>query len=416
MEFLINNKLIKKNSIAITAIFTIFLLAVIVWAADNAPSYVAGSAQKNQSTVYSMMKVNFTSNWTDDTTLKNWTFETNNSGSWVNSTVVNFGTAASGSNITGYVLLVNANPGTNVSWRVWAVDNQTNLASTTTQYFVVADNQPPLWTAATLLASGQSYYSGTMNFMSNWTDNTTLSSYILEINQSAVYTNATSVAFGSNGMTLNTITISAAEGVIVSWRVWANDTSNNWNVTDTQTFTAGAVPSSSGTPIGGGSSGGSSSSTPKTKANYTNYTYICTDTDYAGAYPTINYNKVGTVAVVRSDGVIMYTGTDFCMSSATADLTEYSCATSRSISLGQVSTKCQYGCSNGACLQQAAPGTSCAEDSSLPGCSTEDIPRLATPIRSRSPSTNSILWVVGGAIGLVLIGMIYSSFKLKKKK
>ena len=411
MGFLINDKLIKKNIIVITAIFAIFLFTPIVLAADNAQTYVAGSSQKNQSTVYSMMNVNFTSNWTDDTKLSNWTFETNNSGLWVNSTVVNFGTAASGSNITGYVLLVNANPGTNVSWRFWTYDNQTHLVGTGTQYFVVADNQPPLWTTGTLLTTGNNYYSSIMNFMSNWTDNTTLDSFIFEINQTGGYVNTTSAAFGlNNSMTNYTMTIIAAENMVVSWRFWVNDTSNNWNVTSLQTFIAGAVPSggSGGSSISSGSSGGSSS-TPT--VNYTNYTYRCTDTDSA-IYPTINYNVKGTSTVTRSDGKIMYTNTDYCTEST---LTEYFCITQNSQSISKGNNICQYGCGNGACLQQqvVAPSPTCAENPSMPGCNNNEPPVL---LKTRSPSTNTILWIVGGAGALVIIGMAYSVINIKKKK
>jgi hypothetical protein len=416
MGFLINNKLIKKNTIFITAIFAIFLLAAIVWAAGTPPQWIAGSLLKNQTTVYSNMFVNFTSNWTDSETLRNWTFQINQSGSWVNSSVIAFGTDPT-SNRTSNVTFISAIPGTTVSWRFWAYDNETNLNVTSTQTFLIADNQPPLWTAGTLLAEGQQYQSGIMTLRSNWTDNTTLDSFILELNQSGSgYTNSTPVAFTSNGMTNNTVLIGVAEGNIVSWRFWVNDTSNNLNVTDLQTFMVEHHD-----PIAQGGSPSSGGGSPSASVvNYTNYTYRCTDTDYAGTYPTINYNLKGTATVIRNDGKVMYTGTDICINGTTntTDLTEYSCAASTSSGLGQYSTKCQYGCSNGACLQQVAPATSCAEDPSLPGCSTDETPILRqTPIRiSRSPGNSIFLGIVGSLIVIVIIGMMYSAITLKKKK
>ncbi len=234
-------KISNKNSLILSIIFSVFLFLAIVYAADVAPTFVTGSAIKNQSTVNSMMYVNFSSNWTDDTTLKNWTFETNQSGTLVNSTFVAFGTAASGSNISSLVLLVNGAPGANVSWRFIVHDNQTNFAATPYQYFVIIDNQPPLWIAGSIQKNQTTIYPNTqVNFTANWTDNTTLNSWTFEINKTGLWVNSTPVVFSTgNNMSSQVYLVDSNTNVNVTWRFWVNDSSNNWNVTSYDSFIVG---------------------------------------------------------------------------------------------------------------------------------------------------------------------------------
>ncbi len=101
---------------------------------------------------------------------------------------------------------------------------------------LTADTDPPDWTSPqkneTLVYTGQF-----INFTATWNDDIALSSYIFSINQSGIWINSSSVAFSATpGMSANISIINATVGTVVQWRFFANDTTDNWNVTTTQTF------------------------------------------------------------------------------------------------------------------------------------------------------------------------------------
>jgi hypothetical protein len=81
-----------------------------------------------------------------------------------------------------------------------------------------------------------------VNFTANWTDDTGLSTFIFSINQSLVFVNSTAITFsGTSSSGSNVTQITAATGTNVSWKFYANDTSNNWNETAVQTFVVSAL-------------------------------------------------------------------------------------------------------------------------------------------------------------------------------
>ena len=102
------------------------------------------------------------------------------------------------------------------------------------------DTTPPTYDANTLgtntTAAGQPCL-----FHCNWSDDTGLSGFILEHNNTGVLTNETWTSFDSlgtgNTWSNITLTLNNTVGVVIQWRIYANDTSNNWNVTDIQYLT-----------------------------------------------------------------------------------------------------------------------------------------------------------------------------------
>jgi len=91
------------------------------------------------------------------------------------------------------------------------------------------DTTPPIWTNA-----------GTNNtspgqptlFYVKWADNAGLSGFIFGTNNTGTWVNGTWTPMsGAVNWSNVTKTINSIQGIVVQWRVWANDTSNNWNAT-----------------------------------------------------------------------------------------------------------------------------------------------------------------------------------------
>mgnify|MGYP001609455999 FL=1 len=78
-------------------------------------------------------------------------------------------------------------------------------------------------------------------FNSTWTDETGLATtggYIFGTNNTGTFTNETWTAFTTNPQTVSVSkTLNSTVGAVIQWQYWANDTSNNWNNTGTQTLT-----------------------------------------------------------------------------------------------------------------------------------------------------------------------------------
>ncbi|HLC73855.1 MAG TPA: LamG domain-containing protein [Candidatus Nanoarchaeia archaeon] len=111
-----------------------------------------------------------------------------------------------------------------------------------------AVNKAPNWSTPgknqTTIFNGQF-----VNFSTIWSDDTGLSTFILEINQSGNYVNSSPTLFNPTGGTLrnstNVTKIIGGAGFNVTWRFYANDTNDNWNVTALQSFViSGLVPNS----------------------------------------------------------------------------------------------------------------------------------------------------------------------------
>jgi hypothetical protein len=99
------------------------------------------NAQTNKTYVYENDSVKFTTNWTDDVALAGYKFSINQTGTWVNSSLVSFsGTSDTSENSTQ----ITASTGTTVEWRFYAKDTSDNENATDIQSFVVTSPAPPL--------------------------------------------------------------------------------------------------------------------------------------------------------------------------------------------------------------------------------------------------------------------------------
>jgi len=106
------------------------------------------------------------------------------------------------------------------------------------------DTTPPSY-------SGLSYSTtlggSSCTFKITWQDNVGLSHYIFSWNFGEGWQNTTTTAFTSNPQTVSVTKTLPAAGTTVSFRWYANDTSNNWGDTGTRTFTT-TSPSVPGGP------------------------------------------------------------------------------------------------------------------------------------------------------------------------
>jgi uncharacterized membrane protein (DUF441 family)/phage gp46-like protein len=126
----------------------------------------------------------------------------------------------------------------------------------------VADTTPPTYSnvGTNTTRAGQPCL-----FSVKWTDNVALSGFIFGTNNTGVWVNDTWTAWTGSPTTAwsnVTKTLNSAVHVVVCWQIWANDTSNNWNTTGTQTLTTtGAFYSSTSQPL-------SISPTPSRQSTY----------------------------------------------------------------------------------------------------------------------------------------------------
>jgi hypothetical protein len=96
------------------------------------------SADKSPSVVFQDYNISFSSAWQDDIFLGCYIFSINQTGTWTNTSCINF-PAGSSSGIANYTYQITAAPGTNVQWRFYANDSRNQWNSTQIYSFVVAD-------------------------------------------------------------------------------------------------------------------------------------------------------------------------------------------------------------------------------------------------------------------------------------
>jgi hypothetical protein len=66
----------------------------------------------------------------------------------------------------------------------------------------------------------------------SWADNVALSGFIFGTNNTGTWVNSTWTPMsGTSNWSNVTETLTSIPGIVLQWRVWANDTSNNWNQT-----------------------------------------------------------------------------------------------------------------------------------------------------------------------------------------
>ena len=166
---------------------------------------------------------------------------------------------------------------TNGVWNFTGVfaGNQNYTAASATHFANVTgfDMEPPRWVNAN--SSTQTPTEGSSLILdANWTDNMALDKAVLSTNETGSFINYT--AFYSSPISMNGASFessftwsnsSFAAGAVIAWRIYANDTSGNQNVTPINTFTIQAAPPSP-PPAGGGGGGAGGAYVPPAKALY----------------------------------------------------------------------------------------------------------------------------------------------------
>ena len=95
--------------------------------------------------------------------------------------------------------------------------------------YVVVDTTPPEWSNA---GTNNTIAGQPTLFHVKWTDNVGLSGFIFGTNNMGTWTNDTwTLMSGTIDWSNVTKTLNSTVGIVVQWRVWANDTFNNWNDT-----------------------------------------------------------------------------------------------------------------------------------------------------------------------------------------
>lgn len=125
------------------------------------------------------------------------------------------------------------------------------IKSTTTQFdfkgdlvkfevtYQVIDTVPPQWSNA---GTNSTFAGQPTLFHVKWTDNVGLSGFVFGTNNTGTWLNGTWTPMnGAVNWSNVTKILNSTVGVIVLWRVWANDTSNNWNNTGILSLTTTTV-------------------------------------------------------------------------------------------------------------------------------------------------------------------------------
>jgi len=123
--------------------------------------------------------------------------------------------------------------GTVIAWRQYANDsiNRVNVSQTRNITVTSADTTKPTYS----LNSTNSTLAGTpVKHNLKWTDNIGLSGYIFSFdNCTGTFANDSFVSFsGTTNWSNVTKTINSTVGCTIQWKVYANDTSNNWNASE----------------------------------------------------------------------------------------------------------------------------------------------------------------------------------------
>jgi len=103
----------------------------------------------------------------------------------------------------------------------------------------VADTTPPVWSNA---GTNNTIAGQPTLFYVKWTDNIGLSGFIFGTNNTGTWSNDTWTPMSGTTNWSNITKILNSTASLVQWRVWANDTSNNWNDTGILSLTLLKLP------------------------------------------------------------------------------------------------------------------------------------------------------------------------------
>ena len=121
-----------------------------------------------------------------------------------------------------------------VAWRIWSNDSIGNINATALMLFQVVDTTPPKWDSQSQNDSNPGQFDSVLLSARVW-DNLNLSYAILSTNETGAWANKTILQMThDNSIQWSNFTWqnnSVPSLTWVGWRIWYNDTSNNYNVT-----------------------------------------------------------------------------------------------------------------------------------------------------------------------------------------
>jgi len=139
--------------------------------------------------------------------------------------------------------VINSTVGATIKWRVYANDTSDNWNASDVYSFMTTETNPPTYSndATNITTAGQS-----CNFALDWNDDYALSpggGYVFSTNNSGTWENASWTAFTSTPQTAqNGTVLNSTVGALVQWKFYANDTFDNWNVSETYSLTTSSTP------------------------------------------------------------------------------------------------------------------------------------------------------------------------------
>ncbi|MBI3027270.1 hypothetical protein HYY70_04085 [Candidatus Woesearchaeota archaeon] len=114
--------------------------------------------------------------------------------------------------------------------------NDTYNNKNQTDFIIAISGIPPRWQNPEINDTNIEQFDF-VKFNATWSDNIQLSGYFFSTNATGKWTNMSNISFsGSQNESNFTMQINASPYAVVGWAFYANDTSNNFNATDVQTF------------------------------------------------------------------------------------------------------------------------------------------------------------------------------------
>jgi hypothetical protein len=176
------------------------------------------------------MPVLFHAYWTDDVGLANYTFAWNDTGEWVNGTVVEMTGTGNWSNITK---TLNTTLKT-IGWRIYANDTSGNLNDTGIQILTINDTTPPV---PSNIGANTSEAGMPVLFSAYWTDTVGLANYTFAWNDTGEWVNDSVVEITGTGNWSNVTKTLNRTLKTIGWRIYCSDISGNVNDTGEQILT-----------------------------------------------------------------------------------------------------------------------------------------------------------------------------------
>ncbi|HLC78200.1 MAG TPA: DUF2341 domain-containing protein, partial [Candidatus Nanoarchaeia archaeon] len=177
--------------------------------------------------------------WTDNTALAGYIFSFDNgTGTFVNDSFVDMIGASNWSNVTKGV---NTTGGVTIQWKIYANDSSSGWNVTSTFSYVTIDVTKPQWS---LNSTNSTVKNSSINHSVYWTDNTALAGYIFSFdNGTGTFVNDSFVSMIGTTNWSNVIKIvNSTYNVTIRWIVYANDSSNNWNITSVFSYLTTNTP------------------------------------------------------------------------------------------------------------------------------------------------------------------------------